>query len=152
MAKAVPQGFHTLTPSLAVRGAAEAIEFYKKAFGAEELNRHPDPSGKKIWHAELRIGDSVLFINDASDEMGPNGAPSQSILWIYTEKVDQAFDRAVKAGGKITMPLADQFWGDRLGMLSDPWGNRWALAQHVKDMSPEEMKKAQEAFIASIKK
>ena len=92
---------HTLTPSLNVEGAAEAIEFYKRAFGAEERFRALDPTGKKVWHAELRIGDSILFVNDTAPEMG--ATPSFSTLWIYTENVDAAFDRAVKAGARVTM-------------------------------------------------
>ena len=117
MVKPIPEGLHTLTPSLTLDGCAEAIEFYKRAFGAEEKSRAPDPSGKKIWHAELRIGNSALFLNDVAPEMG--ATPSFSSLWIYVENVDAAFDRAVKAGAKATMPVADMFWGDRMGMLSD---------------------------------
>jgi PhnB protein len=150
MAKAIPEGLRTLTPSLAVDGAAEAIEFYKKAFGAEEVSRAMDPSGKKVWHAHLRIRDSAFFINDVAPEMG-NTATS-SAMWIYTEGVDAAFDRAIKAGGKATMPVADMFWGDRTGSLVDRWGIRWSIAQHMKDLTPAEMEAAQEAFIADMGK
>ena len=148
MPRPIPEGMHTLTPSLNVEGAAEAIEFYKRAFGAEERFRALDPSGKKVWHAELRIGDSVLFVNDTAPEMG--ATPSFSTLWIYTENVDAAFDRAVKAGAKVTMPVADMFWGDRMGSLVDRWNIKWSLATHVKDLSPEETKKAQDAFVAQM--
>src|SRR5678815_137600 len=116
MAKPIPEGLRTLTPSLTVEGAAEAIEFYKRAFGAEERNRAMDPTGTKVWHAELRIGNSVIFVNDTAPEMG--ATPSFSSLWIYTADADAAFERAVKAGAQVTMPMADMFWGDRVGMLS----------------------------------
>jgi uncharacterized glyoxalase superfamily protein PhnB len=150
MAKAIPEGLHSVTPALCVDGAAEAIEFYKKAFGAEERMRAPDPSGKKIWHADFRIGNSVVFINDTFPEMG--GGPNKTRLWIYTENVDALFKRATDAGCQVKMPLGDMFWGDRMGVLVDKWGNEWSLAQHVKDMTPAEMKAAQDAFVASMKK
>jgi PhnB protein len=146
MVKPIPEGLHTLTPSLTVEGAAEAIEFYKRAFGAEERNRAPDPTGKKVWHAELRIGDSALFINDTAPEMG--ATPTFCTLWIYTDNVDTAFDRAAKAGATVTMPVADMFWGDRMGMLVDRWNIKWALATRKKDLTPAETKKAQDAFVA----
>lgn len=142
----VPQGLHTLTPNLSVDGAAEAIDLYKKAFGAEERSRAIAPDGKKIWHAELRIGDSVFFINDTFPEMGP-AFPSD--LWIYTDNADAMFGRAAEAGLQVLMPMADQFWGDRTGTLKDRWGNKWTLGRHVKDMSEEEMIKAGEEFAGS---
>ena len=148
MVKPIPEGLRTLTPSLTVEGAAEAIEFYKRAFGAEERNRALDPTGKKVWHAELRIGDSTFFINDTAPEMG--ATPSFSSLWIYTADADAAFDRAVKAGAKVTMPMADMFWGDRVGMLVDRWNIKWSVAQHIKDLSPAELKAAQDAFVAQM--
>ncbi len=148
MAKPVPQGLHTVTASLTIDGCAEAIDFYKKAFAAEEVMRAPDPSGKKIWHAEIRVGDSVLFANDAFPEMG--GGANVSRLWIYREGVDAWWKRAVDAGCKVKMPIADMFWGDRLGTVVDKWGNEWTIAQHMKDMTPAEMKAAQDAFVASM--
>jgi|KBSMisStaDraftv2_1062788.scaffolds.fasta_scaffold12840_4 uncharacterized glyoxalase superfamily protein PhnB len=148
MAKPIPEGLRTLTPSLTVEGAAEAIEFYKRAFGAEERSRALDPTGKKVWHAELRIGDSAFFINDTAPEMG--ATPSFSSLWIYTADADAAFDRAVKAGAKVTMPMADMFWGDRVGMLVDRWNIKWSIAKHVKDLSPAELQAAQDAFVAQM--
>ena len=148
MVKPIPEGLHTLTPSLSLEGAAEAIEFYKRAFGAEERFRALDPSGTKVWHAELRIGNSVFFVNDTAPEMG--ATPSFSSLWIYTDNVDAAFDRAVKAGAQVTMPVADMFWGDRVGMLVDRWHTKWSLAKHVKDLTPAEMKAAQDAFVAQM--
>ncbi len=146
MAKAIPDGLRSITPQLTIDGADEAIAFYKKAFGAEEQHRAVDPSGKKVWHAQIRIGDSAIFVNDAFPEMG--GLPNTTSLWIYTDGVDAAFQRAVAAGAQVKMPVADMFWGDRMGAVVDRWGNRWTLAQHVKDMSPEEMKRAQDAAVA----
>jgi uncharacterized glyoxalase superfamily protein PhnB len=150
MAKAVPEGLRTLTPALTVEGAAQAIEFYKKAFGAVELMRAPDPTGQKIWHASLRIGDSQFFINDPFPDMG--GGANKTRLWIYLEGVDAAFKRAVDAGAQAKMPVADMFWGDRLGTVMDRWGNEWTIAQHTKDLTPDEVKKAQDAFVAQMKK
>ncbi|MFI5414050.1 MAG: VOC family protein [Candidatus Lutacidiplasmatales archaeon] len=146
--KAVPEGLHTVTAALAVDGASEAIAFYKRAFGAEEVMRAPDPSGKKIWHASIRIGDSQIFVNDIFPDM-PGGA-NKAKLWIYAENVDALFKRATEAGATVRMPLADMFWGDRVGTVVDRWGNEWSLAQHIKDMTPDEMKKAQDAFVAAI--
>jgi PhnB protein len=148
--KPIPEGYHTLSTYLAVDNAAEAIEFYKRAFGAEELFRAPDPTGKKVWHANLRIGDSCFFVNDVAPEMG--GKPSVCSLWIYAPNVDAAFERATKAGAKATMPPQDMFWGDRMGSVVDKWGITWNLATHIKDPTPEEMKKAQDAFVAEMAK
>jgi PhnB protein len=148
--KAIPEGLHTVTAALTMNGAAEAIEFYKRAFGATEVNRALDPTGKKVWHAHLSIGDSALFINDASPEMGSLPLPSK--LWIYSEGVDAAFKRATAAGAKSVMEPADMFWGDRMSQVTDPWGNQWFLAQHIQDLTPAEMKKAQDTFVASMKK
>jgi uncharacterized glyoxalase superfamily protein PhnB len=148
--KAVPDGMHTITPHLTIDGCDRAIDWYKRVFGAELLERAPDPTGKKVWHASMRIGDSVIFMNDAFPDMGGPAQPTS--LWIYADNIDQRWKRAVDAGGKITMPIADMFWGDRTGTLVDPFGNRWSLSQHVKDLTPEEMKQAQEAFVASMAK
>jgi PhnB protein len=149
MVKAVPEGMHTITPQLAIDGCDKAIEWFQKAFGAELLSRAPDPSGKKVWHASLRIGNSVIFVNDVFPEMG--GGVQTAALWLYTDNVDQAWKRAVDAGGKTAMPLGDMFWGDRLGQLVDPFGNKWNLAQHIKDMTPDEMKKAGDEFAAQMR-
>jgi uncharacterized glyoxalase superfamily protein PhnB len=146
MAKPIPEGMHTVTPAMTIDGAADAIEFYKKAFGAVEVDRAIDPSGKKVWHAAIRIGDSTVFLNDPFPEMG--SGPTTSSLWIYTDGVDAAFQRAVDAGAQVRMPVADMFWGDRMGVLTDRWGNRWTLAQHTRDMSPEEAKAASEKAAA----
>jgi PhnB protein len=142
MVKAIPEGYHTVTPHLVVRGADKAIQFYQAAFGAEELVRMPTPDGK-LMHAEIRIGDSVVMLADEFPEMGSKspdtlGGTSNGLM-IYSENVNQLWDRAVKAGAAVEMPLTDMFWGDRYGKLRDPFGQSWALAQHVRDVSPEEM-------------
>jgi uncharacterized glyoxalase superfamily protein PhnB len=146
MPKAIPEGLHTVTPALTVDGCAEAIETWKKAFGAEERMRAPDPTGKKVWHSEVRIGDSVIFCNDTMPEMP--ATPKQTRLWLYVDGVDRAFQRAKDVGLKVSMPPADMFWGDRIAEVHDRWGNQWVLAQHVKDLTPEQMKKAQDEFVA----
>src|SRR5262249_37292873 len=120
-----------------VDGADQAIDFFQRAFGAEVRMRAPDPSGKKVMHGDLRIGSSVFFVNDVFPEMG--GFRQTAALWLYVEGVDAAFDRAVKAGATVKMPPMDMFWGDRMCSVSDPFGNTWNLAQHVKDMTPDEM-------------
>jgi PhnB protein len=149
----VPAGFHTLTPHLTVRDADRALEFYKNALGAEVLNVARTPDGK-VLHAMLRIGDSPLMLNDEFPEMGglsPLSTGGAGVtIHIYTENVDQAFDRAVNAGAKVKMPLMDQFWGDRYGIVTDPFGHSWSLATHIKDMSPEEMQRGQDEAMAKM--
>jgi len=153
--KAIPPGFHTLTAHLTVRNADEALEFYKKAFGAEVLHVSRMPDGK-IMHASLRIGDSMLMLNEEMQEYGAlsplSTGGSGVTLHIYTENVDGVFDRAVSAGATVKMPLADQFWGDRYGQVADPYGFRWSIAAHVKDMSPEELQHAQDETFGAMKK
>ena len=146
---AIPEGLRSLTPNLTVEGAADAIAFYGRAFGAVEVSRVIDPGGTKVWHAMLRFGDSILFINDAFPGMSE---PMPTKLWIYSEGIDAAFKRAVDAGAKATMPPMDMFWGDRMAQVTDRWGNLWALAERTQDLSPDEMKKAQDAFLASQRK
>lgn len=147
----VPQGYHTVTPNLVVEDAGEALTFYRKAFGADETVRMPGPNGR-IMHAEMRIGDSVFMIGEQMPDMGRNsprkygGSPVG--FYVYVESVDTAWKRAVDAGAKTMMPLADMFWGDRTGTLEDPFGHIWTLAEHVKDPTPEEMEKEQEKFFA----
>lgn len=150
----IPEGYHSITPSLTCRDAAKAIDFYKKVFGASEIMRMPGPSGK-IGHAELRIGDSVFFVNDpfpgmsAAPESG--GAPV-IYLFLYTADVDSVFNRAVQAGCRVDMPLADMFWGDRFGKITDPFGHQWGLATHVEDVAPEEMKRRAEEWTKKMAK
>lgn len=150
-AQPVPKGYHTVTPSLVVAGAAKAIEFYKKALGAEEKSRFPAPDGK-LMHAEIRIGDSIVMLGDEMPEQGGRGPKSYGgspvTLFIYLDDVDSAWKRAVDAGAKVVMPLNDQFWGDRGGCIEDPFGHNWWLTQHVKDMSEAEIKQAAEEFYA----
>ena len=154
--KAVPEGFHTVTPHLVVSDAKRALEFYQKAFGAQVLHVAPAP-GDKVMHAALKIGDSIIMLNDEFPEYGGPHAPSVTspsvdTLHIYIENVDAAFDRAVSAGATVKMPLMDQFWGDRYGQVMDPFGHRWSLATHTRDMSPEEMQQEQERAFAKMPK
>ena len=152
--KAIPEGYHTLTPYLTVRDAARAIEFYKKAFGAEDRGAMKGPDGK-IMHAELKIGDSIIMLADEFPQYGvvapETVGGSSSGLHIYVEDVDGAFDRAVKAGAVTEMPVADMFWGDRYGKLKDPFGHKWSIATHKADLSAEEMKKGMEDAMAQMK-
>jgi len=142
--KPIPDGYHAVTPYLIVNGAARALEYYKEAFGATELMRMSEPSGR-IGHAEIRIGDSVVMLADEHPEMGHRGprslgGTSISIL-LYVADVDQVFERAVRAGGKAQRALANQFYGDRMGAIEDPFGHVWNVATHIEDVSPEEMKR-----------
>lgn len=138
----VPPGMHTVTPILVLERCAEAIEFYKKAFHAEELMRFPGQDGKSVAHAEIRIGDSILYMADAM----PQFPAFSSSLAIYVEDCDTVFDRAVSAGARVLRPMADQFYGDRAGQIEDPFGQRWSIATHKEDLSMDEiherMKKA----------
>jgi len=139
--KAVPEGYHTVTPYLNVEGASDFIAFLKKAFGAEERVRMPGPDGK-IMHAELKIGDSMLLVNDAT--MGP---PTKASVHLYVNDADALFKQASGAGAQVVMPIGDQFWGDRYGVVSDRWGNRWGIATHKEDVPPAEFpKRMAEAF------
>ncbi len=140
--KPVPEGMHTLTPHLVVKGAAKAIDFYTRAFGAREMSRHAGPGGA-IMHASLKIGDSTVYLNDEFPEMGalsPQSVGGTSVtLTLYVEDADAVFKRAVDAGAAVKMPIADQFWGDRYGCLTDPFGHVWAVASRKEDLTPEEM-------------
>ena len=131
--KPVPEGYHTVTPFLTLKDAAGAIEFYKKAFGAQERVRMPTPDGK-VAHAELQIGDSVVMLSEALQE-----PVTSASIYLYVPNADAMFDRAVEAGAQSTMPLADMFWGDRYGRLTDPFGVRWGIETHKEDVPPEEM-------------
>ncbi len=149
---AVPKGFHTVTPQLTLENAAQAIDWYKKALGAEEVTRAVGPDGQ-IMHAELRIGDSLVMLNDA---MGGGKGPkamggSPASLWVYVEDSDALFRRAVAAGGQV-LPgpmgaMADQFWGDRSGTFTDPHGYRWTIATRKEDLSPQEMDRRQKEWM-----
>lgn len=147
----IPEGLHTVTPHLVIRDAAKAIEFYKKALGAEEISRFAMPDGK-IGHAELKIGDSHIFLGDEMPNPGnaksPQSAGSSTItLNIYVPDVDAAFKKAIAAGGKETMPVADQFWGDRYGAFTDPFGHTWSIGTRKLELTQEEMgQRAREFF------
>jgi len=139
--KPIPDGYHTVTPYLSVRGASEAIEFYKFVFGAEEIARVALPNGR-IMHAEIRIGDSVLMLSDELPglERGTITHGGSSVgMHVYVRDADAAFERAVKAGAHITMPLSNMFWGDRYGRLKDPFGREWAVSTHLENVAPAEM-------------
>ncbi len=150
--RAVPEGHHTVTPVLTLDNAAEAIEWYKRALGAEEMGRAVGPDGK-IMHAELRIGDSRIMLNDAM--MGFKGAKamggSPASLWLYVDDCDALFNQAIAAGGQVLKggmgQMQDQFWGDRSGTFTDPHGYTWTIATHKEDLTPEEMKQRQDAFM-----
>lgn len=149
--KPIPEGYHTITPSLVCRNAAKAIEFYKQVFGAQEQMRMPGPGGK-IMHCELKIGDSMLFLSDEFPEMGAVAPESSggrsSYLFLYVEDVDAVFNRAVTTGARVEMPVMDMFWGDRYGKITDPFGHQWGVATHKEDVTPEELKRRSEAFSA----
>ncbi|HXZ49799.1 MAG TPA: VOC family protein [Usitatibacter sp.] len=150
--KPIPEGMHTVTPHLICAGAAEAIEFYKRALGATEVARLPGPDGK-VMHAQIRIGDSAVMLTDeapAWNALGPKALKGTPVtIHLYVEDVDAFAARAVKAGAKAIMPVGDQFWGDRYGVLEDPWGHHWSVATHVRDVSPEEMREAMRKMAAT---
>jgi len=152
MAKYMPDGYHTVTPYLTVRGAAQAMEFYKRALGAQEIERMTSPDGKYLMHGELRIGDSVIMLSDEIPGRSTCRAPQSlggttCLLFLYVPDVDKAFRQAVDAGCKATRPPADMFWGDRYGQVEDPFGNQWGLATHTEDLAPDEIaRRARAAF------
>jgi uncharacterized glyoxalase superfamily protein PhnB len=143
--KPIPDGMHSLTPHLICAGAADAIDFYRRAFNAVELSRLPGPAGK-LMHASLRIGDSALMLTDEFPEwggFGPKSLKGSSVtIHLYVHDVDAAVAQAVAAGAKITMPLADMFWGDRYAKLEDPFGHQWSVATHQRDLSPAQIQEA----------
>ena len=153
MPKAIPEGYHSVTPYLIVDDAKAAIDFYRRAFGAEEMSRLP--MGDKIGHAELKIGDSFVFLADEFPDMGhlgpkSRGGPTSSLV-LYVDDVDTAFPKAIQAGAKEQRPLENQFWGDRMGTLTDPFGHQWSLATHTEDVAPEEMRRRMEEWSAKQK-
>jgi PhnB protein len=141
----IPAGYHSVTPGLTVHNAAEAIEFYKRAFGAEELCRMPTPDGQRIMHAEIQIGDSHLMLGDEFPDMGcraPRSLGGTPVsLHLYVEDADAVFQRAIEAGATVSMPIMDAFWGDRYGKLADPFGHEWGIATHQEDISDEELQR-----------
>ncbi len=142
----IPKDLHTVTPNLVLKDCARAIEFYRRAFGAEEVMRMPTPDGRHIWHAELRIGDSILYLADELPD-GPLRAPTQAApapvsIQLYVKDCDALFGRAVKAGAIQVSAPQDTFWGDRMGAVADPFGYRWSVATHVRDVSARDMERA----------
>jgi PhnB protein len=144
-AKPIPDGYHTVTPYLVVKDGSKALEFYKKAFNAQEMERHDMPDGK-VMHATFKIGDSIVMLSDefpppqGCGMMAPPAAKGLSMmLHLYVEDVDTSFNRALKAGAKTIRPVEDTFWGDRYGQLEDPFGHRWSISTHKEDLSPEEI-------------
>jgi len=152
--KPIPEGHHTITPSLTVKGASDAIEFYKKAFGATEIHRMPDPNGL-IMHAALKVGDSMFFLNDEMPM--PEGGKSPASIGgtavtinLYVPDADKIYRQAISAGARETMPIADQFWGDRYGIVTDPFGHKWAIATRIEDLSTQEMEKRGREFMQKM--
>ncbi len=149
----IPKGYHSVTASLTVRNAPEAIQFYKKALGAQERMVMKGPDGK-ISHAELQIGDSIIFLNDENPAMG-NKSPqtlggASGGIYLYVEEVDKTFKQALQAGGKETMPVMDMFWGDRYGQFTDPYGHTWGVSTHTQDLTEAEMAEGAKAFYAQM--
>jgi PhnB protein len=151
--KPIPDGYHTVSPYLAVDDAAEAIEYYKKAFGANETVRMPMPDGK-VGHAELEIGDSHVMLSDPFPQ-GSTKPPKElggtsASIFMYVEDVDATVKQAVDAGATVTMEVENQFWGDRFGMITDPFGHSWSIATHVEDVPPEEIEQRTKAAMAAL--
>jgi uncharacterized glyoxalase superfamily protein PhnB len=153
MVSYIPDGTRTVTPHLVIKGAAKAIDFYTRAFGAQEHARMPGPGGS-IGHAELQIGDSLVYLADewpGGSSRSPQSLRGSSVvIHLYVPDVDAAFQRAVGAGAKVSMPVMDMFWGDRFGQVRDPFGHLWSLATHKEDLTPDEMARRGEAFMASM--
>jgi uncharacterized glyoxalase superfamily protein PhnB len=154
MIKPIPEGYQTITPMFISKDARKSMEFYKKAFGAEERFFMAGPDGKGVMHAEIQIGTSIIMIGEenptcpskSAETMG--GSPVS--FYIYVENVDEAFKIAVDAGAKVGMPVEDMFWGDRMGTVQDPFGYTWSLASHTKDLTPEEIQEGEKAFFAKM--
>ncbi len=153
MAKPIPDGFRTITPHIVVQNADQAIELYKRAFGARETSRHTTPDGKAVMHAQLQIGDSMLMLAGEFPPMclSPKSRGGTSVtLHLYVENADAAFERAVKAGCNVKMPVTDQFWGDRYGVVEDPYGHLWSIATHKEDLSEEQLAANAKAAFAKM--
>jgi len=154
MTKAIPEGFHHLTPYVVYKDSRKAIEFYQAAFGAMELFLMPAPDGKGVMHAEIRIGDSIIMMSDENPHDPCKSAEtiggSPVSFYHYVEDVDAAFEKAVKAGASSLMPVEDMFWGDRIGAVKDPFGHNWTLATHTKDLTQEEIEQGAKAAFAQM--
>ncbi len=158
MARPIPEGYHAVTPSFTFKNSEKAIEFYKKAFGAKVLDLFPNLNGSGIMHATIQIGNSIIMMGDempASENCAKSAetlGSSPISLYVYVSDVDAAFKQAVAAGGTATMPVADMFWGDRVGQIRDPFGYLWMIATHKQDLIPEQVRKGAEAFFARMAK
>ncbi len=151
----IPDGFRTVTPHMVVRDAAAAIDFYKKAFGAEEVMRMPGPDGQGVVHAEIKIGDSMIMMCDEQPHMEHCASPAKLNgttmgICLYVPDCDKSFEQAVSAGATASMPPTDMFWGDRYGKVTDPFGHEWAVATHTNDLTPDEIAKAAEKAFKEI--
>ncbi|MCL9684549.1 VOC family protein [Legionella maioricensis] len=157
MVQAIPEGFHSVTPTFTFKDSHQAIEFYKKAFNAKLIDLFPAMNGKGVMHATIKIGNSIIMMGD---EMNSDNCPKSAEttggspigFFIYVSDVDSAFKQAVNAGGQATMPVADMFWGDRVGQIKDPFGYSWMIATHTMDLTDEEIKKKAADFFASVAK
>jgi len=158
MAKPIPNGYHTVTPSFTFKDSKKAIDFYKKAFVAKVLDFFPGPSGQGVMHATLQIGDSIVMMGDENPDAENCGKSAETLgnspisLYLYVPNVDAAFNQAVAAGAAATMPVADMFWGDRVGQIKDPFGYFWMIATHKQDLTNDEIRKGAEAFFAQMAK
>ncbi len=158
MTKSIPEGYHAVTPSFTFKDSQKAIDFYKKAFGAKTLDLFPNPSGRGIMHATIQIGNSIMMMGDEMPGAENCMKSAESLgnspisLYVYVPNADAAFQQAVAAGGTVTMPVADMFWGDRAGSIKDPFGYSWMIATHTRDLTDDEIKKGAEAFFAQMAK
>ena len=158
MTKPIPEGYHAITPSFTFKDSKKAIEFYKKAFGAKVLDLFPNPLGQGIMHATIQIGNSVLMMGDEMPNAEKCAKSAETLgsspisLYVYVADADATFKQAVAAGGIVTMPMMDMFWGDRAGNIKDPFGYSWMIATHKRDLTPDEIKKGAEAFFAQMAK
>ena len=154
MTKAIPQGYHTVTPMFVFKDARKAIEFYKRAFSAQEHYAMPGPDGKGVMHAEIQIGNSIIMMGEENPQQSCKSAQtaggSPVSFYLYVENVDSAFRRALEAGAETRMPVEEMFWGDRTGTVEDPFGYSWTLATHIKDLTQEEIRQGAEAFFAKM--
>lgn len=156
MIKAIPEGYHSVTPMIMAKDARKAIEFYKRAFGADEHYAMPGPDGKGVMHAELQIGNSIFMMGEehpqesckSAETMG--GSPVS--FYLYVENVDDAFKTAVAAGAAVQMPVEEMFWGDRVGTVQDPFGYNWTIATHTRDLTQQEIQQGAQAFFAKAAK
>jgi PhnB protein len=154
MTTAIPAGFHSVTPMLVLKDARKAVEFYKRAFGADELFVMPGPDGKGVMHAELRIGNSIIMLGEENPKESCKSAETMGgspvSLYVYVENAEEAFRTARAAGAEAQMPVEDMFWGDRAGTVQDPFGYKWTLATHIKDLTAQELQESAKAFFAKM--